>query len=62
MLYPNASQHEYLHKNKQRERQIKVLRMVDPCANVTAIMDAKENKEIQFENLSNEISLDFFKT
>jgi hypothetical protein len=51
-LYPNASKHEYLHKNKQKEKQIKVLRMLDPCANVTAIMEAKDAKEVRQEKKS----------
>ncbi|XP_044265440.1 uncharacterized protein LOC123011855 isoform X2 [Tribolium madens] len=48
-FYPNATKHEYLSKNKQKERQVRVLRMLDPCANVTAIMDMKDTKELQQE-------------
>nr|XP_008195802.1 PREDICTED: uncharacterized protein LOC100142360 isoform X1 [Tribolium castaneum] len=48
-FYPNATQHEYMCKSKQRERQVKVLRMLDPCANITAIMDVKDSKELQPE-------------
>ncbi|XP_063918803.1 uncharacterized protein LOC135134119 isoform X2 [Zophobas morio] len=52
-LYPNATKQEYLNKNKLKERDVKVLRMIDPYANVTALMDAKDSKEISHEKTDN---------
>lgn len=56
-MYPNATKFEYMSKTNSREKQIRVLKLIDPNVNVTAILDQKDVKEERI-NFSSKLIVD----